>query len=71
MSGRYIVDGLLNGRNPEEILDRIPPSRIRATKEEILGVIHSDLSPSQIFLIQSHLNIIENSEKPRLIDIFK
>jgi len=40
-------------------LDRIPPSRIKATKEEIRGVIHSDLSPSQIFLIQSHLNIID------------
>lgn len=58
-SGRYIIDGLLDGRNPEEILDHIPPSRIRATKEEIRGVIQSNLSPSQIFLIQSHLNIID------------
>jgi len=62
-SGRYIVDGLLNGRNPEEILDHIPPSRIKATKEEIRGVIHSNLSPSQIFLIQSHLNIIDTLTK--------
>jgi hypothetical protein len=35
------------------------PGRIRAIKEEILGAIQSNLSPSQIFLIQSHLNMID------------
>ena len=58
-SGRYIVDGLLNGMDPEVILERIPSGRIRATKEEIRGAIQSNLSPSQIFLIQSHLNVID------------
>ena len=62
-SGRYIVDGLLNGMDPEVILERIPLGRIRATKEEILGAIQSNLSPSQIFLIQSHLNIIDTLTK--------
>jgi transposase len=62
-SGRHIVDGLLNGLNPEEILERIPSGRIRAKKEEIRGVIQSNLSPSQIFLIQSHLNMIDALNK--------
>jgi transposase len=62
-SGRHIVDGLLNGLNPEEILERIPSGRVRAKKEEIRGVIQSNLSPSQIFLIQSHLNMIDALNK--------
>src|SRR5512137_1408431 len=58
-SGRYIVDGLLNGMNLEEILDSIPSGRVRKNKEEIRGIIQANLSSSQIFLLRSHLNMID------------
>jgi hypothetical protein len=47
-SGRHIVDGLLNGKDLEEVLDSIPSKRVRANKEEIRGIIQANLSPSQI-----------------------
>ena len=58
-SGRHIVDGLLNGMDLEEVLDNIPSKRVRANKEEIRGIIQANLSPSQISLLRSHLNIID------------
>jgi transposase len=59
-SGRHIVDGLLNGMDLDKVLESIPSRRVRAIKEEIRGIIQSNLSPSQIFLIQSHLNMIDS-----------
>jgi transposase len=62
-SGRHIVDGLLNGIDLDKILESIPSRRIRAIKDEIRGIIQANLSPSQIFLIQSHLNMIDSFTK--------
>ena len=58
-SGRHIVDGLLNGMDLEEILETIPSSKVKAIKKEIRGTIQSSLSALQIFLIQSHLDMID------------
>jgi transposase len=58
-SGRHIVDGLLNGMDLEEILESIPSRKVKAIKEEIRGTIQSNLSALQIFLIQSHLDMID------------
>ena len=58
-SGRHIVDGLLNGMDLEEILESIPSRKVKAIKEEIRGTIQANLSPLQIFLIQSHLDMID------------
>ena len=58
-SGRHIVEGLLNGMNLEEILESIPSRKVKAMKEEIRGTIQANLSPLQIFLIQSHLDTID------------
>ena len=58
-SGRHIVDGLLNGMDLEEILETIPSRKVKAIKEEIRGTIQSNLSALQIFLIQSHLDMID------------
>jgi transposase len=58
-SGRHIVDGLLNGMDLEKILESIPSGRVRKNKEEIRGIIQANLSPSQIFLLRSHLNTID------------
>ena len=58
-SGRHIVDGLLNGMDLEKILESIPSGRVRKNKEEIRGIIQANLSSSQIFLLRSHLNMID------------
>jgi len=58
-SGRHIVDGLLNGMDLEEILESIPSRKVKAIKGEIRGTIQANLSPLQIFLIQSHLDMID------------
>jgi transposase len=58
-SGRHIVNGLLNGMDLEKILESIPSGRVRKNKEEIRGIIQANLSPSQIFLLRSHLNTID------------
>jgi transposase len=58
-SGRHIVDGLLNSMDLEEILESIPSRKVKAIKEEIRGTIQSNLSALQIFLIQSHLDMID------------
>ena len=58
-SGRHIVDGLLNGMDLEEILESIPSRKVKAIKEEIRGTIQLNLSSLQIFLIQSHLDMID------------
>ena len=58
-SGRHIVEGLLNGMDLEEILESIPSRKVKAIKEEIRGTIQSNLSALQIFLIQSHLDMID------------
>lgn len=58
-SGRHIVDGLLNSMDLEEILETIPSRKIKANKEEIRGTIQANLSSLQIFLVRSHLDMID------------
>jgi transposase len=43
----------------EKILESIPSGRVRKNKEEIRGIIQANLSSSQIFLLRSHLNMID------------
>lgn len=62
-SGRHIVEGLLNGEDLEEILESIPSRQVRAIKADIRGIIQSNLSPAQIFLIRSHLDMIDATTK--------
>src|SRR5512136_1908540 len=47
----------------QQNLESIPSRRVKAIKEEIRGIIQSNLSPSQVFLIQSHLNMIDSITK--------
>jgi transposase len=58
-SGRHILDGLLNDMDLEEILETIPSRRVRVNKEEIRGVIQANLSSLQVFLLRSHLDMID------------
>lgn len=62
-SGRHIVDGLLNGLDLETILETIPSRKVKATKDKIRGTIQTTLSPLQVFLIQSQLDMIDAINK--------
>jgi len=58
-SGRHIINGLLKGLDLDETLESIPSRKVKAIKEKIRGTIQSNLSPLQVFLIQSHLDTID------------
>lgn len=59
-SGRHIVHGLLDGVDLEKILESIPSTRVKAKTKKIRGIIQANLSPSQIFLIRSQLDMIDS-----------
>lgn len=58
-SGRYIMDGLIKGKNIEEVIAGIPSKRVRNNGEQIRAAIKTGLDQIQVFLIQSHLDTID------------
>jgi transposase len=59
-SGRHIVQGLLEGRSFDEIIDGLPSKRVKAKKEDIRNAIIANLSQVQTFLIGSMLDAIDS-----------
>jgi transposase len=57
-SGTHILRGLLDGRSIDEIIEGIPSRRIKKKADEIKGSIENNLDPSQIFLIESSLDLM-------------
>lgn len=82
-SGMHILRGLLDGRSIDEIIEGIPSRRIKKKADEIKAAIENNLDPSQIFLIESSLQLmnavqskiaeldldIHNKINPRLNDL--
>jgi transposase len=58
-SGRYILDGLITGKNIEEVIAGIPSKRVRNNGDQIRAAIKTGLDQIQVFLIQSHLDSID------------
>ena len=58
-SGRYILDGLIKGKNIEEVIAGIPSKRVRNNGDQIRAAIKTGLDQIQVFLIQSHLDTID------------
>jgi len=58
-SGRYILDGLIKGKNIEEVIAGIPSKRVRKNGDKIRAAIKTGLDQIQVFLIQSHLDTID------------
>lgn len=50
-SGRYVLNGLLDGRNIDQILVRVPSKKIQKKADQIREAIKSQLEVSQIFLL--------------------
>ncbi len=54
-SGRYIIDGLIEGKTIEEILDGIKLKAIRKKEQQLREAIKNSLDPAQILVIRIYL----------------
>lgn len=57
-SGMHILRGLLDDRSIDEIIKSIPSGRVRKNANTIKESIENNLDPSQIFLIESSLDLM-------------
>jgi transposase len=62
-SGRYILDGLLEGKTIDEILVGIKSKQIRKKDQELREAIKNSLDPAQILFIQICLELMEEIQK--------
>ena len=58
-SGRYIIDGLIEGKTIEEILDGIKLKAIRKKEQQLREAIKNSLDPAQILFIRNCLELME------------
>jgi transposase len=62
VSGRKIINGLLEGKNIDEILKMITSKRILKKEQEIRQAVTKSLDPARILLIRTYLDLIEKIE---------
>lgn len=62
-SGQHILDGLLVGKNIEEILKGIKSKRIMKKEQELRDAIKNSLDPAKILIIRNCLELIEEIQK--------
>ncbi len=62
-TGRQILEGLINGISIDDIVQKLPSKRIKKSKEEIKEAIQAGLTPISMFLLQSHLDLIDDVDK--------
>ena len=56
-SGRHVLQGLVDGRSADVIVESIPSKKVKKNKEKIKQAIIAGLSPISIFLIKSHIQM--------------
>jgi transposase len=61
-SGRYILDGLVEGKSIEDILDGIPSGKIRKKQDLIKAVLGSGLSETGRMLVGDGLDLLDDLE---------
>jgi transposase len=57
-SGLHILRGMLDGKSIDDIIKNIPSSRVKKNADKIKEAIENNLDPSQIFLIESSIDLI-------------
>ena len=62
-TGRHILEGLINGMNIDDIVQNLPSKNIKKSKEEIKEAIQAGLTPISMFLLRSHLDLIDSVDK--------
>jgi transposase len=61
-SGMHILRGMLDDRSIDEIIESIPSGRVRKNADKIKESIQNKLDPSQIFLIESSLDLMSSGQ---------
>lgn len=59
-SGMHIMRGMLDNRSLDEIIKSIPSGRVKKNADKIKKAIENNLDPSQIFLIESSLDLVDD-----------
>jgi transposase len=62
VSGMKIINGLLEGKNIDEILKMITSKRILKKEQELRQALTNSLDPARIIMIRSYLELIEKIE---------
>jgi len=62
VSGMKIINGLLEGKNIDEILKMITSKRILKKEQELRKAVINSLDPARILLIRTYLELIERIE---------
>lgn len=62
VSGKKIINGLLEGKNIDEILKMITSKRILTKEQEIRQAVTNSLDQARILLIRTYLELIEKIE---------
>jgi transposase len=61
-SGRYILNGLTEGKSTDEMLDGIPSGRIRKKRDLIRAAICEGLNGTNRMLVRDSLDLLDNLE---------
>ena len=62
-SGRYLLDGLLEGKTIDEILIGTKSKTIRKKEQQLREAIKNSLDPAQILVIRYYLEQMEETQK--------
>lgn len=62
-SGRHIIDGLLEGKGIDEILNGIKSKRVLKKEQDLRNAIKNSLDPAQILMIHNCLELIEEIQQ--------
>ena len=62
VSGMKIINGLLDGKNIDEILKLITSKRILKKEQELRKAVTNSLDPARILMIRTYLELIEKIE---------
>jgi transposase len=62
VSGMKIINGLIEGKNIDEILKMITSKRILKKEQELRQAVTKSLDPARILLIRTYLDLIEKIE---------
>ncbi len=61
-SGRYVLNGLIEGMNIDKLLDGIPSGRIRKKRELIKAAISNGFDEATKLLVKDALDVLDNLE---------
>ncbi len=62
VSGIKIINGLLEGKNIDEIMKTITSKRILKKEQELRYTIRNSLDPARILMIRTYLELIKKIE---------